>query len=117
MLVSGWWQFLLQQETKSLMIEFLKKCSGIVFTVAISFSANAQLNRDCIYVDPNILMVNCGKEDRNRLSEAVYKMNYLKAKVIVLDFIFFDKRPTDSVFIKNMTCETPIILGMGAKDD
>lgn len=85
--------------------------------ILISFNSCAQHNRDCIYVDPNIVIVNCGKVDRYKISEAVLKIRNLKAKVIALDIIFFDKRPTDSIFIKRMTGETPIILSMGDKND
>jgi hypothetical protein len=80
-------------------------------------NCSAQLTRDCLYVDPNILIVNCGEDDRYKLAEAVAKIIGLKAKVIALDFIFFDKRPADPILVQRLTKETPIILPMGDKND
>jgi len=89
----------------------------LTITILVSFNSCAQFKENCVYVDPNILIINCGKEDRLKLSETIYHLNQLKAKVIVADFIFFDKRTTDSIFIKQMTLATPIILAMGDKND
>jgi len=85
--------------------------------ILISFNSCAQHDRQCIYVDPNIVIVNCREEDRYKISDAVIKIRDLKAKVIAMDIIFFDKRPTDSLFIKRMTGDTPTILTMGDKND
>lgn len=85
--------------------------------ILISFNCCGQIKIDCIYGDPNILIINCEEEDRYKLSEVVVQMRSLKAKVIVLDFIFLDIRPKDSIFIKRITGETPMVLSMGDKND
>jgi hypothetical protein len=85
--------------------------------LAISFSSYGQLSKDCIYVDPNILIINCERENRDRISEIVFKASSLNAKVIAIDIIFFDKRNKDSIMIKRMSGKTPIILSMGDKND
>jgi hypothetical protein len=85
--------------------------------ITISINSYAQPNWNCKYIDPNILIINCGLEDRYKLSETVVKMRNLKAKVIAMDFIFFDTKPMDSIFIEQMTGETPIILTQGNGND
>ena len=98
------------------MKEFLKALLGITIW-SISFSAHGQLNVDCRFLDPNILIINCGVESRNALAEVIGQLRRMKPKVIALDFIFFDRRRADSIFIKRMKCETPIIIAMGSKND
>lgn len=82
--------------------------------IIISFRSYSQR---CIYTDPNILIVNCGEDDRYKLSQTVFELSKLDPRVIVLDFIFFDKRAADSLFIKNLFNETPVVLSMGNKND
>jgi hypothetical protein len=89
----------------------------LIIGIGFSFSSHGQFKNYCIYTDPNIIVINCGIEDRYKIAETVLNMIDRKAKVIVLDFIFFDKRPADSLFIRQLKSETPIIIPMGDKND